>query len=96
VKTECDWLWHNDSIGSMPKLTPGCLDEFVAERAKCRTKNIGDAVEPIALCDSLIWMMIVVEAGWILAPSFSWTQGISDSLSCGGWYYCHTTCNTEA
>jgi hypothetical protein len=59
--------------------------------AKGRIENIGNEVGPIALCDLLLWMMIVAEVGWILAPSFSWTKGISDSLSCGDWYhYCGT------
>jgi hypothetical protein len=78
VKAGGDWLWHNDRIGSRPELAPDCLDEFVVERAKGMTKNIGNEVEPTALCDSLPWMMIVAEDGWILAPSFSWTQGISE------------------
>jgi hypothetical protein len=55
-----------------------------------------DEVGHIELCDLLLWMVIVTEAGWILAPSFSWTQGISGSLSCGDWYRCHGTCSTDA
>jgi hypothetical protein len=55
-----------------------------------------DEVGPIELCDLLLWMVIVVEADWILAPSFSWTQGISGSLSCSDWYCCHGTCSTDA
>jgi hypothetical protein len=43
----------------------------VAKRVKGWTESIGDEAEPIALCDSLPSMMIVMEASWILAPSFS-------------------------
>jgi hypothetical protein len=53
--------------------------------------NIGDEAMLIALCDSLLWMMIVAEADWTLAPSFSWIQGIWGSILCGSWYRCHGT-----
>jgi hypothetical protein len=68
----------------------------VAKKAKGRTENIGYEVVPIASCDSLLWMMIVVEATWSLAPSFFWIQGIWGDLLCGGWYRYHGTCNMEA
>jgi hypothetical protein len=89
-------LWHNDRIASRPELAPGCLGEFVVEKVKGRMENIGDEVVSIVLCDSLLWMMIVAEVGWSFAPSFSWIQGISVSLSYGGLYHCRGTCNTEA
>jgi hypothetical protein len=84
AKAGGDWLWHSDRTNNRPDVALGCLGEFVVERANGRTENIGDDLEPIALCDLLPWMTIVAEAGWILAPSFSWTQGISGSLLCGG------------
>jgi hypothetical protein len=37
----------------MPEVAHGCLGEFVMERAKGRTENIGDGEETIALCDLL-------------------------------------------
>jgi hypothetical protein len=40
------------------------------ERAKGRMENIGGEEEPITLCDSLPWMMIVARAIWSVAPSF--------------------------
>jgi hypothetical protein len=69
---------------------------FMLDRAKGRIKSSGYEAVPIALCDSLLWMMIVAEVGWSFAPSFSWIQGISVSLSYGGLYHCRGTCNTEA
>jgi hypothetical protein len=84
VKVGDDWLWHDDRIDSKLELVTGCLGEFVTEIVKGKTENIGDETVLIALCDSLLWMMIVVEAGWSLAPSVSWIQGILGSLLCGG------------
>jgi hypothetical protein len=69
AKAGGDWLWRSDRIDNKPKLPLGCLVGFVVERTKGRIENIGDEVEPIPLCDLLLWMMIVAEAGWILAPS---------------------------
>jgi hypothetical protein len=53
-------------------------------------------VEPIALCDSLLWMMIVARASWSLAPFFFCTQGRRGNLLCDGQFHCHGTYNTEA
>jgi hypothetical protein len=58
-------LWHNDRIDNMPEPMPGCLDKFVAEKAKDRMGNI-------ASCDLLLWMRTVIEASWSLASSLSW------------------------
>jgi hypothetical protein len=74
---------------------PGYLDRFVVKKAKGRMKDIGGEMVPIILCGSLLWMMIVVEAGWSFAPSLSWIRGISDNLLCGDWYHCHGTCSTK-
>jgi hypothetical protein len=95
AKAKGDWLWHSDRIDNKSELSLGCLCGFVVERVKGRTENIDDEAEPITLCVLLLWKIIVVEALLILAPYFSWTQGILDNLSCGGWYPCRGTCNTE-
>jgi hypothetical protein len=39
---------------------------------KGRMGNTGGEAMPIALCDLILWMRIVVEASWSLAPSSSW------------------------
>jgi hypothetical protein len=70
TKGEGDWLWHSGTIGNKSKLGLGCLGEFVMERAKGIMENTGYDVMPIALCDSLLWTMIVVRDAWSLAPSF--------------------------
>jgi hypothetical protein len=54
MKTGDDWLWHSDRTDNKPELFLGCLGEFVAEKVRGRTKNIGYEVMPIALCDSLL------------------------------------------
>jgi hypothetical protein len=71
-------------------------DDWLWHSAKGRIENIGNKVGPIALCDLLLWMMIVAEVGSILAPSFSWTKGIPGSLSWGDWYHYCGTYSTEA
>jgi hypothetical protein len=60
TKAENDWLWHNDRIGNKSKLGSGCLGKFVVERAKGKMENTGYEAMSIALCDSLLWMMIIV------------------------------------
>jgi hypothetical protein len=90
------WLWHNDRIDNKSELFPGCCLGELADRVKGRMGNIDGVVVPIALCDLLLWMKIVVKAGWSLAPSFSWIQGILGNLLCDGWCHCRGTYNTEA
>jgi hypothetical protein len=46
------------------------LGEFVVERAKGRMLNVDGEAVPIALCDLLLWMSIVAEAGWSLTIFF--------------------------
>jgi hypothetical protein len=70
VKAVGDWLWHSDRIGNNLELARGCLGEFVVKRLKGRMENISGEAEPIALCGSLLWMMIVAKAAWSLIPSF--------------------------
>jgi hypothetical protein len=70
VKAVGDWLWHSDRIGNNLELAHGCLGEFVVKRLKGRMENISGEAEPIALCGSLLWMMIVAKAAWSLTPSF--------------------------
>jgi hypothetical protein len=41
----------------------------VLEKVKGKMENIGGEAEPIALCDSLLWMMIVTRVVWSLAAS---------------------------
>jgi hypothetical protein len=76
VKVMNDWLWHSDRIGNKPDLGLSCLGKFVVERAKRKMGSPGYDVRAIALCDSLLWMMIVAETTWSLAPSFIWTRGV--------------------
>jgi hypothetical protein len=65
------WLWHNGRIDNKQELVPGyCLGEFVVERAKGRMLNVDGEAVPIALCDLLLWMSIVAEAGWSLTIFF--------------------------
>jgi hypothetical protein len=64
AKARDGWLWHNDRIDKKLELVPDCcLVEFVADRAKGMMGNIDGAVMPITLCDLLLWMKIVTEAG---------------------------------
>jgi hypothetical protein len=66
-------LWHNGRIGNKPESAPGyCLREFVVKRANGKMLNIDGEVVPIALCNLLLWIRIVVKANWSLGPSFSW------------------------
>jgi hypothetical protein len=60
-----------------------------------RSDRIGNKPMPIALCGSLLWMMIVAKAAWSLAPPFFWTQGIWGNLLCSGWCHCHGTYSME-
>jgi hypothetical protein len=97
VKAEGGWLWHCGRIGNRLEATSGYwLSGFVVEKSKGMMENIGVVAVHIALCNSLLWMMIFVEVHWSLAPSFSQTQGMLGSLLCGGWYRCHGTCSMEA
>jgi hypothetical protein len=90
VKAEGGWLWHCGRIGNRLEAASGYwLSGFVVEKSKGMMENI-------ALCNSLLWMMIFVEVHWSLAPSFSRTQGMLGNLLCGGWYRCHGTCSMEA
>jgi hypothetical protein len=70
MKAGGDWLWCSDMIDNKSEFALGCLGEFVAEKARGRIENIGYEPMPIALCDSLLWMMTVAGASWSLAPSF--------------------------
>jgi hypothetical protein len=86
-----NWLWHSDRTNNGPELGLDLFGGLVAERGKGRMGNIDGDGDPIAWCGSPLWMMIAVEAGWHLAPSFFWTQGMWGSLLCGGWFHCRGT-----
>jgi hypothetical protein len=81
-RAEDDWWWHSDRIGNMAELGCGCLGKFAMGRAKGRMENTGCEVMTIALCDSLLWLMVVAQAAWSLAPFFFWTRGKWDNLLC--------------
>jgi hypothetical protein len=96
AKAVDDWWWCNDKIGNIPELGYSCLGKFVMGGAKGWMESTGYEAVAIALCDSLLWLMIVVRDAWSLAPFFFWTQGTWGSPLCNGQFYCHGTCNTDA
>jgi hypothetical protein len=89
-------LWHSGRISNKPELGLGCLGKFAVGRAKGRMESTGCETMPIALCDSLLWTMIVARATWSLAPSFFWIRGILGNLLFSGRFCYHGTYSMEA
>jgi hypothetical protein len=71
VKAEDGWLWHSDRMGNKTQLKLGYFGRFVVEIERGKMENFGCEAVANALHDSHLWMKIVAEADWILAPSFS-------------------------
>jgi hypothetical protein len=95
AKAKDGWLWHSGRIDNKPELEFGCFCKLVVERVKGWMESTNCELEANAICDSLLGVMIAVEASWNLAPSFFWTRGRWDSLSCDGWLHCHGTYSME-
>jgi hypothetical protein len=95
AKIEDGWLLRNGRIGNMPELGIGYFGMLVVGKVKGRMESTDCEAVANASCDLLLGMMIVVKAGWSLAPSFFSTRGRWDSLLCDGWFCCCETCSTE-
>jgi hypothetical protein len=95
VKAVGDWLWCSDRIGNRPELDLDCLDNSTMGGKKGKMENTSCEMKAIALCGSLLLLMIAGRVAWSLGPFFFWTQERWDYLLCVGQFHYLGTCSTE-